>query len=90
MALLETVTSGVFCVRREFLPTMYTIYRIFEDDYGCEERPEDQPDMVLVLLRDENGCERLLRVEDALLRRLNLDEGSAVALSEDETLSPLP
>lgn len=66
---------------------MYIIDRIFEDDYGCEERPDDQPDMVLVLLRDETGEKRLLRVEDELLRRLNLDEGSAVSVSEDNTLS---
>ncbi|MCQ2442919.1 MAG: hypothetical protein MJ077_07400 [Oscillospiraceae bacterium] len=66
---------------------MYIIDRIFEDDYGCEERPDDQPDMVLVLLRDETGEKRLLRVEDELLRRLNLDEGSAVSVLEDDTLS---
>lgn len=66
---------------------MYIIDRIFEDDYGCEERPDDQPDMVLVLLWDETGEKRLLRVEDELLRRLNLDEGSAVSVLEDDTLS---
>lgn len=59
----------------------YTIYRIFEDDYGCEERPDDAPEMVLLLLRNHEGEERLLRVEESLLLRLNLDEGSSIKLN---------
>lgn len=65
----------------------YTVYRIFEDDYGCEERDESAPELVLLLLRDEAQQEHMLRVEEALLSRLGIDEGSTVSVSEDGTLT---
>lgn len=65
---------------------MYTIYRIFEDDYGCEERMDDQPEMVLVLLRDAQGAECLIRMEEETLLRMGLDEGSSVSLTEQGIL----
>ena len=45
----------------------WTVKRIQEDDYGCEERLEDAKVKVLVTLVDESGQERLIRVEDEWL-----------------------
>lgn len=67
----------------------WVIYRIYEDDYGCEERDESQPEMVLLLLHDEAGNQRMLRVEESRLTALGLDEGSCVAVDEAGELRPL-
>jgi len=53
----------------------WTVKRIQEDDYGCEERLEDAEVKVLVTLVDENGQERLIRVEDEWLYANGIDEG---------------
>ena len=42
----------------------WIVKRIQEDDYGCEERPENEKVTVLVTLINENGQERQLRVKD--------------------------
>lgn len=47
-----------------------------EDDYGCEERTEDELDQVIVLLENEKGESRSLKAADSLLRRMEIDEGS--------------
>lgn len=53
----------------------WIVKRIQEDDYGCEERPENEKATVLVTLIDEKGQERLLRVEDDWLYANGIDEG---------------
>ena len=53
----------------------WRVKRIQEDDYGCEERPENEKAKVLVTLADENGQERILRVEDDWLYQHGIDEG---------------
>jgi hypothetical protein len=53
----------------------WTVKRIQEDDYGCEERLEDAKVKVLVTLVDESGQERLIRVEDEWLYANGIDEG---------------
>ena len=53
-----------------------TVKRIQEDDYGCEERVENAKVKVLVTLVDENGQERMIRVEDEWLYANGIDEGS--------------
>ena len=52
------------------------VKRIQEDDFGCEERPDDAKTQVLVTLTDENGQERLIRVDDEWLYKNGIDEGS--------------
>ena len=53
----------------------WTVKRIQEDDYGCEERLEDAKVKVLVTLVDESGQERLIRVEEEWLYANGIDEG---------------
>ena len=53
----------------------WTVKRIQEDDYGCEERLEDAKVKVLVTLVNENGQERLIRIEDEWLYANGIDEG---------------
>ena len=54
----------------------WMVKRIQEDDFGCEERPDDTKTQVLVTLADENGQERLIRVDDEWLYENGIDEGS--------------
>ncbi len=54
----------------------WMVKRIQEDDFGCEERPDDAKAQVLVTLADENGQERMIRVDDEWLYENGIDEGS--------------
>lgn len=56
----------------------YRILHIYEDDFGCEERPEDQEKQVLVVLRDETGLEQTIRQDDAWLYACDIREGDRV------------
>ena len=53
----------------------WKIKRIQEDDYGCEERPQNEKITVIVTLVDENGMEKQLRVEDDWLYAEGINEG---------------
>ena len=53
----------------------WRVKRIQEDDYGCEERLENERAKVLVTLVEGNGQERILRVEDDWLYEHGIDEG---------------
>ena len=53
----------------------WRVKRIQEDDYGCEERLENERAKVLVTLVDGNSQERILRVEDDWLYEHGIDEG---------------
>ena len=53
----------------------WRVKRIQEDDYGCEERLENERAKVVVTLVDGNGQERILRVEDDWLYEHGIDEG---------------
>jgi len=55
----------------------WKIKHIFDGDFGCEERPAGQNElMVSVTLVNEEGSERYETVPDAWLRRNGLDIGS--------------
>lgn len=54
----------------------YTILKIMEEDYGCEGIPEDEELMCSVLVRDENGCKKWLKLADSYLTSHKLDIGS--------------
>lgn len=55
---------------------MWKISRIYEADYGCEERAPGAQTMCLVCLENEKGEQRQLEVADAWLVENGLDEGS--------------
>lgn len=54
---------------------MWTIKRIDEADFGCEERMPGEPLMVVVSLESDDGRSEQLEVADAWLTRMGLDEG---------------
>ena len=39
---------------------MLTVSRIYDDDYGCEEREPNAPKMAIVYLKEENGGNRTI------------------------------
>jgi len=71
---------------------IYTIIRIDETDYGCEERPADYVPMVNVRLRanqpDQNGEreECTVEMEDSIMYQRHLDEGSEAVIGSDGAL----
>ena len=54
----------------------WKVKRIQEDDYGCEERQENEKPKVIVTLINKNGQERLIRVEDDWLYAKGINEGN--------------
>ena len=53
----------------------YKVLEIQEDlDFGCEERSEDSPVMAVVLLKGEDGSEKMTRQVDQMLydREINV------------------
>lgn len=55
---------------------MFTVSRIYDDDYGCEERMPNATKMAIVYLKDENGNEKELKVPDEFLVQNGIEEGS--------------
>ena len=60
-----------------------TVLHIYEDDFGCEERPADQERQVIVVLRDGAGRETAIRQPDAWLYAQDINEGDSVVLREN-------
>jgi probable phosphoglycerate mutase len=58
----------------------YTVLRIDEQDYGCEELPDGQPVLCDVLLQDADGVRHTLAVPDAALYRNGIEEGCTVVV----------
>ena len=46
---------------------LLTVRDILDDDYGCEELPLGAEPMVMVILTDDHGAERSLRLADLSL-----------------------
>lgn len=64
---------------------MYTVKRIEEDlDFGCEEREEGAPVMVVVTLVDSFGEEMRVKAEDAMLYERDINEGDKVYFDKDK------
>lgn len=66
--------------------TDYTVLRIDEQDYGCEELPEGQPVCCDVLLQDASGGQIVCAVPDALLAQRDIREGDTVRLDPEQGL----
>lgn len=54
---------------------MWIVKHIMEADFGCEERSENEPRMVLVTLEADDGRVLQFEVEDAWLTEQEIDEG---------------
>ena len=54
----------------------WTVKRIQEGDYGCEERAEEERNQVIVTLENDNGLIRQLTADDDWLYTMGIDEGS--------------
>lgn len=54
---------------------MWTIARIDDADYGCEERLQGEPLMVLVTIEREDGKRLQFEVKDDWLMEQGFDEG---------------
>lgn len=62
----------------------YTVKRILEPDYGCEERPADYIRLDKVVLEDINGNEIIKEVKDAELYEKDINEGDIVAFLDEQ------
>ena len=54
----------------------WTVKRIQEGDYGCEERTEEERNQVIITLENEDGLTRQLTADDDWLYTMGSDEGS--------------
>ncbi|MBU5627601.1 hypothetical protein KQI82_11840 [Oscillibacter sp. MSJ-2] len=57
------------------------VMQIGEADYGCEERPEGEPDRVFLRILTHRG-QVCREVPEPLLERLGLEEGTAFRLKD--------
>ena len=55
----------------------YTILDIIEWDYGCEGIPDGEEPMCSVVVRDENGEEKTLKLTDSYLTENDLNIGDS-------------
>lgn len=67
----------------------YMVLRIQEADFGCEERPADYVQQVLLRLRDEDGQEVSMEVPDADLYAQDINEGDWVFFNPDGQIHKL-
>lgn len=54
---------------------MWTIERIDEADFGCEERMPGEPKMLLITLESDDGSEIQFEVAENWIESQSLDEG---------------
>jgi hypothetical protein len=64
----------------------YTVLRIDEQDYGCEDLPDGCAVQCDVLLADETGAQIVRAVPDALLTERGIREGDTVIFDEVQGL----
>lgn len=62
---------------------IYTVIRIDEADYGCEEREAGAPTQALLTLVDEKSVQSRQQVEDALLYQREINEGDRIYFDAD-------
>ena len=53
----------------------WKVKRIQEGDYGCEERSDEERNLVLVTLENDAGLTRQLTADDDWLYAMGIDEG---------------
>lgn len=60
----------------------YRVFQIYEDDYGCEEKSENDRGKVIVILKSSSGNELSVKQEDVWLYEQEIKEGDEVFLAE--------
>ncbi|MDD3184574.1 MAG: hypothetical protein EOM34_12895 [Clostridia bacterium] len=68
----------------ERMKEKYRVVQILEDDFGCEERQEDQETMVIVILADAFGNSKTIRQTDSWMYHEELGEGDEAFLIDDK------
>lgn len=63
---------------------MWTVVRIDEDDYGCEERLPGEPLMALVTVQSDDGRMEQIRMAEEWLQSQEIDEGDEWSEDIDE------
>ena len=56
----------------------YKVIDIYDEDYGCEGVPEDSEPMCIVVLCDDSGNEKQIKLSDNYLRENSIDIGSYI------------
>ena len=56
----------------------YRVIDIYDEDYGCEGIPENAEPMCILVLCDENGNEKQIKLSDKYLRENNIDIDSYI------------
>lgn len=59
------------------------IVDIYEDEFGCEGRPDGQEAMVTIVLKDEKGEKHFVRMPDQTAYDWELTEGDSVELDTE-------
>ncbi len=72
--------------RKQGIIMTYTVKRIMEPDYGCEERPDDYIAMDKVILLDESSSEIKLEISDSELYEKDINEGDSVFLDHNNQI----
>ena len=86
-ALLATLICVFRLVIIPLLKTQKEITDIIEDEFGCEGRPEGEEPMVTILLVDDTGKQRSIRMADKLAYEKKLDIGVEMELPEEEIMT---
>lgn len=63
----------------------YKITKILEDDYGCEDRPDDYTPHVIVYLKSKD-VETTIKQVDKYLIDNDIDVGDMVFINSDELI----
>lgn len=58
----------------------YKVLKIYEDDFGCEERAVDYEPQVIVLVKGSDESEICLKQSDAWMYKQDINEGDDVIL----------
>ncbi len=58
----------------------YKVLKIYEDDFGCEERAADYEPQVIVTVKTFDESEICLKQSDAWMYEQNINEGDDVIL----------
>lgn len=63
---------------KEVMKEKYTVVKIYEDDFGCEERSSDYETQVIVVMKSYEGAELSVKQPDAWMYEQEINEGDEV------------